>query len=269
MASTTRFFRAILWVGCFAVTGASSEAIADEGHEATPTVVDHAAIEHAAVDHAAMEGHGDATPESASAHSEHDAPPTVSDINWFYGFLGEEEGAEPSLLVRPKGMGTPFLATLLNWGALVGLIYVLGRKQLPIALAKRKAQIVQGMDDAAKMLAESKSRLAELDEKLAKTDSEIERIKTEMARAGELERERILEEAVERRVRMERDAHQLIETELDAARESLRRFVVEQALTSAKAELAKQIRPEDQQRLFEESLASLKKLPSRSLGGHA
>jgi F0F1-type ATP synthase membrane subunit b/b' len=265
MASTTRYFKAILWVFCLAVTGAPSVALAEEGHEATPAVVEHAA----------SEGHGDAAADSAHGESAHgesahgEAPPSLSDINWFYGFLGEEEGAEPSLLVRPKGMGTPFLATLFNWGALVGLIYVLGRKQLPLALAKRKAQIVQGMDEAAKMLAESKSRLAELDEKLAKTDSEIERIKTEMARAGELERERILEEAVERRVRMERDAHRLIETELDAARESLRRFVVEQALASAKSELTKQIKPEDQQRLFEESLASLKKLPSRSLGGQA
>jgi F-type H+-transporting ATPase subunit b len=275
------------------MTAIGVNAYADEGNSAhADHAAEHAAVKdgnHATHDAPAHErhdpatGHGDGAhgdgahgdgahgdgAHGSSAHGEQEAPPTFSDINWYYGFFGEEEGAEPSFAVRPKGMGTPFLATLFNWSILVGLIYVLARKQLPIALAKRKAQIVQGMEEAGKMLAESKARLAELDEKLAKTDSEIERIKGEMARAGELERERILAEAVERRVRMERDAHQLIETELEAAHESLRKFVVEQALANAKSQMSKQLKPEDQQRLFEESLQSLKKLPARSLGGQS
>jgi F-type H+-transporting ATPase subunit b len=272
------------------MTAIGVNAYADEGNPAHADHAEHAADHPAATDsehveHGAAaqdghheghdpalghgdEGHGEAA-HGSSAHGAQEAPPTFSDINWYYGFFGEQEGAEPSFAVRPKGMGTPFLATLFNWSILVGLIYVLARKQLPIALAKRKAQIVQGMEEAGKMLAESKARLAELDEKLAKTDSEIERIKAEMARAGELERERILAEAVERRVRMERDAHQLIETELEAAHESLRKFVVEQALANAKSQMSKQLKPEDQQRLFEESLQSLKKLPARSLGGQS
>jgi F-type H+-transporting ATPase subunit b len=211
-------------------------------------------------------GHG----EHASGHGEHaEAPPKFSDINWYYGFFGEEEGATPSFAVRPKGMPVPFLATLLNWGILVALIVTFAKKQIPAALAKRKAQIVQGMEEASKMLTESQGRLAELEGKLAKIDSEIERIKTEMARAGELERERILQEAVERRVRMERDAQRLIETELDAARESLRRFVVDKALANAKAQIAERLRGEDQSRMFDDALSSMKKLPSRSLGGQA
>jgi F-type H+-transporting ATPase subunit b len=220
--------------------------------------------EHLTADHASAQEHAEA------AHGGHaEEPPKFSDINWYYGFFGEEEGATPTFAVRPKGMPVPFLATLLNWGILVALIVTFARKQIPAALAKRKAQIVQGMDEASNMLTESKSRLAELEGKLAKIDSEIERLKSEMARAGELERDRILHEAVERRVRMERDAQRLIETELDAARESLRRFVVEKALANAKSEIAQRIQGEDQQRLFDDALVSMKKLPSRSLGGQA
>lgn len=265
-----------------ATTTLCANAFAEPAPTEPAAVVEHGSAhgEAAPTENGAAPGEGTihgAAPAEGAAHgaahgeaaAEHEAVPTFDDINWYYGFFGEEEGAEPSLLVRPKGMGTPFLATLFNWGILVGLIVVLARKQLPIALAKRKAQIVQGMEEAAKMLAESKARLAELDAKLAKTDSEIERIKREMARAGELERERILQEAVERRVRMERDAHRLIETEMEAAHESLRRFVVEQALANAKEQLQGQVKPEDQQRLFEESLVSLKKLPARSFGGQA
>ncbi|MGC4067784.1 MAG: ATP synthase F0 subunit B [Polyangiaceae bacterium] len=242
--------------------------------QSEPLTADQAAAqEHASGHGEHASGHGEHASghgEHASGHGEHaEAPPKFSDINWYYGFFGEEEGATPSFAVRPKGMPVPFLATLLNWGILVALIVAFARKQIPSALAKRKAQIVQGMEEASKMLAESKGRLAELEGKLAKIDSEIERIRTEMARAGELERERILQEAVERRVRMERDAQRLIETELDAARESLRRFVVEKALASAKAQIAQRLRGEDQQRMFDDALASMKKLPSRSLGGQA
>ncbi len=212
--------------------------------------------------------HAEEAGEHGSAHAGVEEPPQFEDINWYYGLWGEQDGVEPSLLWRPTGMPVPFAATLFNWGILVALIAVVARKQVPAALAKRKAQIVQGMEDAAKMLAESKERLAELDAKLAKIDSEIERIRSEMAKAGERERERILEEAVERRVRMERDAHRLIETELEAARESLRQFVVEKALLNAKEQIQSQLRPEDQSRFFEDALVSLKKLPSRSFGGH-
>jgi F0F1-type ATP synthase membrane subunit b/b' len=266
---STKFLRASL-VGWFvATTALTASAFAEQaptvGHEG------HAAAQESAGHPTEAAAPADASQaHEAAGHGGHaEAPPEFSDINWIYGLFGEEEGAEPSLMVRPKGMPIPFIATLINWSILVGLIVVFARKQIPAALAKRKAQIVQGMDEAGKMLAESKVLLGELDAKLATIDSEIERIKTEMARAGELERERILEEAVERRVRMERDAQRLIETELEAARESLRKFVVEKALSNAKEQIALRVRAEDQQRMFDEALASMKKLPSRSFGGQA
>ena len=49
---------------------------------------------------------------SAEDHEHH--VPTLEDYNWFYGFLGEKDGAEPSFLFRPKGMPVPFGAMLLN-----------------------------------------------------------------------------------------------------------------------------------------------------------
>jgi F-type H+-transporting ATPase subunit b len=190
-------------------------------------------------------------------------------VNWFYGLLGESDEAEPSLLYRPKGMPTPFLATLINWGILVWLIYWAARKQLPLALAKRKATIVQGMQEAQKQREESADRLRGYEDKLAKIDSEIERIKLEMQRAGEQERQRILAEAVERRTRMERDARRLIDTELEAIKESLRREVVQTALAAAKKTIESQVAVTDQQRLFDEAISSLNRLPPRSLGGQA
>lgn len=247
-----------------AATGATPQEHAHDhaGHEQGQ---EHAAAESHGHDPHAGAGH---TSGHGSAHGS-EAPPTFEDINWYQGFLGESDEVEPSVLWRPKGMSVPFLSTLINWGMLVGLIAMLAKKQLPVALAKRKASIVQGMDEAKKLRDESAGRLREYEDKLAKIDSDIERIKSEMKQAGEQERDRILAEAVERRTRMERDARRMIETELEAAKESLRREVVAVALSEAKKRIEAQVAGTDQQRLFDEAMTSLKKLPAKSLGGQA
>jgi len=241
---------------------------------APPTPAPEPAHEHAAQPaHENADTHGSPHHEEAGDahssphHEEAHEPPYIDDVNWFYGLLGESDESEPSLLYRPKGMPVPFLATLINWGILVWLIVMLAKKQLPAALAKRKATIVQGMQEAQKARDESAERLRGYEDKLAKIDSEIERIKAEMLKAGEQERDRILAEAVERRSRMERDARRLIETELESIKESLRHDVVQVALRAAKKSIESQVATTDQQRLFDEAMSSLKKLPPRSLGG--
>jgi len=166
-------------------------------------------------------------------------------------------------------MPAPFLATLINWLVLVWLIVSVAKKQLPIALKKRKASLVQGMEEAARVKAQAEAHLAELESKLSHVDEEIERIKTEMQRTSELERERVLREAEERRLRMERDAARLIETELESAKEQLRRDVVTAALQQATQEVSRQVNAGDHDRLFEEAIGSLKGLPNKSLGGRA
>lgn len=242
-------------------------------------LVEHPAAEaaHEAVaEHAATPGQNGAEHIAAEGHAEHAAAEhneeenlSFSDINWYWGLISERDDPEPTLLFRPKGMPAPFLATLINWLVLVWLIVAVAKKQLPIVLKKRKATLVQGMEEAARVKAHAEGHLAELEAKLSHVDEEIERIKTEMQRASEVERERILREAEERRLRMERDAVRLIETELESAKEQLRRDVVTAALAQATQEVSHQVNTLDQDRLFDEAIGSLKGLPNKSLGGRA
>lgn len=254
---------------------AAAEPAAAQGHATAhePVAAEAAGMVHPGTLGGHEQGaHGDASGHAESAHGaagHAEAPPTLDQINWFYGFVGESDAGEPSLLYRPKGMPSPLLATFINWAIFVSLIVMLAKKQIPSALAKRKAGIVQGMNEAQKARDESAALLAEYENKLAKIDQDIERIKDEMRRAGEQERERILAEAVERRTRMERDARRLIETELEAAKETLRREIVQSAIASAKHTVESKLAASDQQRLFDEAMASLKKLPARSLGERA
>jgi F-type H+-transporting ATPase subunit b len=217
----------------------------DSAHEQAPAAGAH-------VDPRAPEG------EHAEHGSAHDHAPTFDDINWAYGFLGEKEGEEPSLLWRPKGMPVPFGALALNAAILYFLLFKFGKKPISEALKQRKLGIMKGMEDAAKVKAEAEASLAKYQKKLDEIDEEVARIKREMKEAGEAESARILSEAKERRSRMERDAHTLVAQELKAAREGLLRDTVRAAVKSAEATLTAKVVDSDQQRLADEFLASVK-----------
>jgi F-type H+-transporting ATPase subunit b len=211
----------------------------------------------AAGSHVAADGdHGDA--EHGAHDDAHGHVPTFSDVNWFYGFLGEQEGAEPSLLWRPKGMPVPFGALALNAMILYFLLYKFGKEPIAKGLRDRKQSIMKGMEDAARMKAQAEARLAEYEQKLKDIDQEVDRIRREMKEAGEAERARIVAEAKERRARMERDARTLIEQELKAAREELLKETVRAAVKSAEASLSARIGDADQQRLADEYLAAVR-----------
>jgi F0F1-type ATP synthase membrane subunit b/b' len=204
------------------------------------------------------EGHGDAHGEGHGDGHGDEHVPTFHDINWFYGFLGEKEGEEPSLLWRPEGMPVPFGALLLNAGILYFLLVRFGAQPVLNGLRQRKLAIMKGMEDAAAMRARAEKRLADYEQKLADIDQEVARIRREMKETGEAERARILREAKERRERMERDARTLIDQELKAAREVLLRDTVREAVKAAEEALRARINETDQQRLADEYLSAIR-----------
>jgi F0F1-type ATP synthase membrane subunit b/b' len=207
---------------------------------------------------------GDAVPAGAEDHEHHVL--TLDDYNWFYGFLGEKEGVEPSFLFRPKGMPVPFGAMLLNSAILYYLLIRFAKKPIAEALKSRKTTILRGMEEAGKMKSDAEARLAEYEEKLATIDQEIGRVRDEMRSAGQTERKRILAEAKEKRGRMERDAQTLISQELKAARETLLAETTRGALRSAEAALMAKLGASDQSRLAEEYLTGLKAAASTLRG---
>jgi len=247
------FYRAFALAALGAVLSAASPALADDEHPAEAPAAGTELHGPAGHDAHAAEGHGE-----HAAEGGHDHAPTFDDINWGYGFLGEKEGAEPSLLWRPKGMPVPFGALALNAAILYWLLIKFGKKPISDALKARKLGIMKGMEEAARMKAEAEASLAKYKKQLDEIDQEVERIRREMKEAGEAESARILSEAKERRERMERDARTLVEQELKAAREMLLRDTVRAAVKSAEATLVAKIGEGDRQRLSDEFLASVK-----------
>lgn len=194
-------------------------------------------------------------------------------FNFYYGLFGESDDVtEPTLLFRPKGMPVPFLALLVNAAILFGGLFWIGRKGLKQGLIDRRQRIIQGMEDAAKMKKQAREQLAQYEKKLADIEAEVERLRREMRQAAEVERANILAEAKARRERMERDARQLIEQELHAAREELRKDTIRGAVESATELLRERITPEDRSRLDREYLGTVGqglRLPGGSSRGQA
>ncbi len=217
-----------------------------------------------------------AQPSEAAAAGEHPGAQATGEhaeepegINWYYGFIAEKEGAKPGLLWRPKGMQPPLLAEVFDAFILYWLVFKIARRPLADALKKRKAAIMQGMEDAGKMRDDAAKRLAGYEEKLKHVDDEIERVKREMREAGERERERILAEAKDKRERMEHDARVLIDQELKAARELLLRETVRSAVGSARDLLEKHVSASDQQRLADDYIEGVKRAEIHVPGGRA
>lgn len=225
-----------------ALFAAPAFAADDHGHS---EVLEHA---EAAGEHAAADDHG--------AHGGHHVP-TFEDVNWYYGILGERDGVEPSLVYRPTGMPVPLAALLFNTAILFYLLYRMLGQPIANGLKTRKETLLRGMDEAAKMRREAEEQLKSYEQKLERIEDEVERVKKEMIHAGEAERKRVLEEARERRTRMERDAHQLVEQELKATRERLLRETVESAVRSATETLQSKLSAQDQQKLAEEYVSGL------------
>ena len=212
-------------------------------------------------------GEHSAAHHTGAAHGEH-AAPSFDDINWVYGWFGERDGVEPSIMFRPKGMPAPFAVWILDAVLLYGVLIRVSAKPLREALKNRKSNIMRGIEEASRMKQDAERRLADYEKKLATIDQEVERVRREMREDAEAERTRILAEARARRERMEQDAQALVAQELAAAREALSGELVAAAMKAATSALTERLRPEDHQRLSEEYLTGLAKAGT-SLRGRA
>ncbi len=196
-------------------------------------------------------------PGGGAAESGDDAHGGHAEWNLHHGFIGEKDGVEPGLLWRKPGTPPPFFGLLLNYGLLFYILVRFARKPVTEALKKRKSTIMGGMQEASTMKDDAAKRLADYEDKLAHVDEEIERVRREMRETGQRERERILAEAKERQVRMERDARLLIEQELKAAHERLLKETIRTAVKSAEEKVTKQAVASDHRRLADNYLAGL------------
>jgi F-type H+-transporting ATPase subunit b len=131
-----------------------------------------------------------------------------------------------------------WIASIINFAVMAGIILWAGRKFLPTWMQSRTLAIQKAMQEAQKASAESRQKLAEIESRLQKLDAEIAAMRDAAEKEGAAEEARIHAAAKE-------DAHKIVvtaEQEIAAAAKAARRQLTAHAADLAVGLAQKQIR---------------------------
>lgn len=215
----------------------------------TPAAAEHAAPAHgetAPAHGAAAEGH-----DGEHAGAAHHGPEA---LNWTD--IGDKK--KPAII-----------ALVINFGVLMALYYLLGKKPIAAALKQRRVTIGKDIDDAQALLDEAKELAKTYQAELKNADADAETAKAGLISAGKGEVDRIVLEAQERADRMKRDADRLVEQERKQVHLDILNETVDLAVHEAAKLLEKSVTADDHARLAQDLLAELARRPgaTKSAGG--
>lgn len=151
-------------------------------------------------------------------------------------------------LARHTGLsqgGAYWLAVLINFAVVVGLIFWASKKTLPGVFRNRTASIQKQIAEARQASEDANRRLTEIESRMGRLDQEITSIRSTAEKEAAAEEERIKAAAEEDARRIVESAEQEIAAAAKAARRDLTAYAADLSVTLA----AKQIKvdaPTDQ-----------------------
>lgn len=153
---------------------------------------------------------------------------------------------------------------ILNFLILVVILVKFLNKPLKDYLRQRRELIEKSIKEAQEAKEIAMKALAEVEERLKVKDKEIEEIISSARSSGEREKERLIEEGEKLKVKILEQAKTNIEYELKKAKETIKAEAVEAAMELAEEKIKTRMTKDDQERLLQESLKSLKLLEGRN-----
>ena len=166
----------------------------------------------------------------------------------------------------PKNQPVPLLANIINVAVLFLLIRRFGRKPLIDALKNRKKSIMGEIDRARAIRKSAAERLDKYQDELDNLDSKLTGLREQYQAEGETEEKRLVADMGETRDRMMEDASFRITQESKAARDTLTRQALRDALSAAEALLLERVTKADHQRLADEYLEQIAAVLSSQYG---
>jgi F-type H+-transporting ATPase subunit b len=139
------------------------------------------------------------------------------------------------------------------------LAYVL-KKPVRVFLMKRQEDIKNSLEQSAKKEEESRNHLENWEMKLNSLSQEIANLHKKISQEGEVERQRIIERALEEGERIRKQAQVVAEQEVKKARSALRREMVDLSVELAEKLLKEATQPQDQERLVREYIGKMREL---------
>jgi F-type H+-transporting ATPase subunit b len=180
-----------------------------------------------------------ASADADSAHGSHAAPhaPAVNWIDFDY---------------KKTGSGPPLALALFNFAVLLFLLHKLFGKGLGQYLRERRAGIADALAESARLREEAQKKLDEYNQRIAGVEAEVQTLIAEIREQAQAEKARILAQAEAQAAAVKRDAENRIAAEIDRARRSLEREVVNAACDAAETLLRSNATEADQTRLVQE-----------------
>ncbi len=167
-----------------------------------------------------------------------------------FGSGGGEEGAQVPIW-------KDYMWKIINFGILVIILLKFVKKPFQSFLRQRTETIEKTLKEARDAKELAQKALQEVEARFKTKDKEIEEILSASKRAGEVERERILEESNRLKERIFEQAKVNMEYELKHAKEAIKAEAVELALELAEKKLKEKLTKDEQERLLEESLTKI------------
>ena len=137
------------------------------------------------------------------------------------------------------------------------LTYVL-KKPVRIFLLKRREDIKNSLEQSAKKEEESRKNSENWERKLNSVSQEIAELHKKISQEGEVERQRIIEKAIEEGERIRKQAQMIAEQEVKKARSSLRREMVDLSVEMAEKLLKESTQSQDQERLVRDYIGKMR-----------
>ena len=85
--------------------------------------------------------------------------------------------------VSPVGIAAAFV----NFFVLLGIVIYLAKKPTKSFLVSRRAQVVEGLEEAKRLKAAAEEKYAEYQKRLANLDNELAQLRAEIVKSGEAE----------------------------------------------------------------------------------
>jgi F0F1-type ATP synthase membrane subunit b/b' len=144
-----------------------------------------------------------------------------------------------------------FWGSIVNFGLLVYLIRRGAKKPLGAFLQERKDGIERGIAEAAEMKRKAEAVAAEYAERMKTLDQELEKLRTDIARAAQDDKARIVAEAHESEKRLRAETESLVARQAEQLETQIRREVVAAAISAAERAVRETTNADDQKRLAE------------------
>lgn len=151
-----------------------------------------------------------------------------------------KHSASVQFLSRITGLsldGAYWLAVILNFAIVAGLIAWASKKNLPAVFRNRTASIQKGLEEARKASEDANRRLSDIERRLGHLDDEIHQMRVTSEKEAAAEEERIRAAAAEEARRISESASQEITAATKAARRELTAYAADLAVTLASKQI--------------------------------